>query len=370
MKIVCNRGELLDALLGVSKAVSSKSSIPALEGILFRCTNYIVMLTAYDLEIGITTSVSSEVEDAGDIVINARLLIEIIRKMESDKVKIEVDGDMKVTVSGGQAKFNIIGIASEDFPEMPVPETDDALKIEGSVLKDMIGKTIYAVSTSDQKPVHTGTKFIMSDDMITLVSVDGYRLAVCKKYGVQYAYDSNFVIPAKTLSEVSKLIGDSDEEISIGTARRYAVFRLAGYTVVSRLLEGDFLDYTKSIPDGYKTRVKIYVGSFFDSVERASLLINDKFKSPIKMVFENNAVNITCTTALGTAHDELGWEIEGEAVEIGFNNRYILDALRYSGHEEVFLEINGPLSPMKLVPTEGDDLLFMVLPVRIKTDGR
>ena len=368
MNIVCDRSELLDALLGVSKAVSSKSSIPAIEGILFKCTNYLVVLSAYDLEIGITTSVSAEVEEPGDIVINAKLLIEMIRKMESDRVTIDVDENLKVSIVGGQSKFNIIGIAATDFPEMPIPETEDTLTLEGNVLKEMIGKTIYAVSTSDQKPVHTGTKFIMSDDILTLVSVDGYRLAVCKKYGIKYAYDTNFVIPAKTLSEVSKLIGDGSDEISIGTARRYAVFRLAKYTVVSRLLEGDFLDYTKSIPNGYKTRVKIYVNSFFDSVERASLLINDRFKSPVKMTFEDNTVNITCTTALGTAHDEISCEIEGEAVEIGFNNRYILDALRHSGQEEVYLEINGSLSPMKIVPVEEAEFLFMVLPVRIKTN--
>lgn len=368
MKIICDRGELLDALMGVSKAVSSKSSIPAIEGILFKCTSYIVMLTAYDLEIGITTAVSAAVEQPGDIVINAKLLIDMVRKIESEKVTIEVSDNLKITITGGPTQFNIIGIPASDFPEMPIPETDDTMTIEGSVLKDMIGKTIYAVSTSDQKPVHTGTKFIMGNDELTLVSVDGYRLAVCKKFGVRYSQDTSFVVPAKTLSEVSKLIGDSDEDVSVGTARRYGVFRLPKYTVVTRLLEGEFLDYTKSIPVGYKTRVKIYVHSLFDSVERASLIINDRFKSPIRVNFEDNFVNITCATALGNAQDEFACEVEGEAVEIGFNNRYILDALRNSGQEEIYLELNGPLSPMKLVPVEGSEFLFLVLPVRIKTN--
>jgi len=368
MKISCNRGELLDALMGVSRAVSAKSSIPAIEGIYFKCSDHLIMLTAYDLEIGITTSVSAEIDDPGDIVINARLLIEMVRRIEADTLTIEVSDNLKVLIKGGLTEFNIMGIPSGDFPEMPIPDTNDTLAISENTLKAMISKTIYAVSTSDQKPVHTGTKFILDGNDLTLVSVDGYRLAICKQSGIGALEDTSFVVPAKTLTEVSKLIGDSDEEVTIGTARRYAVFRFSGYTVVTRLLEGDFLDYTKSIPESYKTRAKINVGSMFDCVDRASLIINDRFKSPIKMVFEENVVNISCTTALGNAHDELPCEVEGDYVEIGFNNRYILDALRNCGVDEVYLELNGPLSPMKMVPVDNDEFLFLVLPVRIKAE--
>jgi DNA polymerase-3 subunit beta len=368
MKINCDRGELLDSLLGVSRAVSAKSSIPAIEGILFKCTRYLVMLTAYDLEIGITTSIPAEVEEPGDIVINAKLLIEMVRKIESENVSIEVDSDLRVTITGNQARFTIMGIPPGDFPEIPSPEPENTLTVEGKALKNMIGKTIYAVSTSDQKPVHNGTKFVISDGELTLVSVDGYRLAICRNEGSRYAGENSFVVPAKTLNEVSKLVGDDEDEVSIGTARRYAVFRLPRYTIVTRLLEGDFLDYKKSIPAGYKTRARIYVNSLYDSVERASLIINDRFKSPIRMRFEENSVEVSCSTALGNAQDEFACELEGEAVEIGFNNRYILEALRYSGAEELYIELNGPISPIKIVPVSGDEFLFLVLPVRIKTN--
>lgn len=368
MKIVCDRAEMLDALTGVSKAVSAKSSIPAIEGILFRCTNYVVTLTAYDLDLGITTSLAAEISDPGEIVIPARLLIEMIKKLDADTVTIETDNDLRVTITGNATQFNIMGIPASDFPELPMPEADETLELKGDLLRDMIGKTIYAVSTSDQKPVHTGTKFVIEDGVLTLVSVDGYRLAVCRHVG-DFEARPGFVVPAKTLAEVSRLIGDSEETVSIGTARRIAVFTFGNYTIVTRLLEGDFLDYAKSIPEGYKTRVRIHVDSMSDSVERASLIINDRFKSPIRMNFEGGDVTITCATALGNAHDELPCQIEGEAVEIGFNNRYVLDALRYCGEEEVYLELNGPLSPMKVVPVEGDGFLFLVLPVRIKTDA-
>ncbi len=368
MKIVCDRGEMLDILTGVSKAVSAKSSIPAIEGILFRCSAHVVTLAAYDLEIGITTTLPADIKEPGDVVINARLLIEMVKKLDSDKVSIEAGSDMRITIKGNLTEFNIMGIPASDFPEMPSPETDDTLTVPAATLRGMINKTIYAVSTSDQKPVHTGTKFVLDSEGLTLVSVDGYRLALCRCTDAKYQDDSTFVVPGKTLSEVSKLISEDDDgDVAIGTARRLAVFRFGNYTVITRLLEGDFLDYKKSIPQGGKTRVKIDVSALYSAVERASLIISDRFKSPIKMSFESGYVTITCATALGNAYDEIPCNMEGEAVEIGFNNRYVLDALRYCGEKEVYLELNGSTPPMKVLPAEGEDFLFLVVPVLIKT---
>lgn len=368
MKIVCDRQELLEALSGVSRAVSSKSSIPAIEGILFKCTEDAVILTAYDLEIGIITAVNADIQSMGEIVLNARLLTDMVRKMDCDTVTIETNDNMKVSVRGGITKFNFIGIPSGDFPEMPAPDTDDALSIPSGELREMIGKTIYAVATDNQKPVHTGTKFIIENGELTMVSVDGYRLAVCTKKGLNDVSDRQFIVPGKTLSELSKLLSDSDDEVTIGTARRYAVFKLSSYTVVTRLLEGDFLDYKRAIPAGYKTRIKMDVRSLCDAVERASLIISDRFKSPVRLSFDGGVAVVTCTTTLGNSYDEIGCGMEGDPVEIGFNNRYILDAMRNSGCDEVYLEINGPTSPMKVLPTEGDRFLYLVLPVRIKNE--
>ncbi len=366
MKLVCSRTELVEMLGGVSKAVSAKSSIPALEGILFKAEKDTVVLTAYDLEIGIITSFSAQVEEEGEIVLNARLLTEMVRKIDAETVSIEADSDLKTVIKGGITKFNFIGMPASDYPEMPIPDTSSTLSVRGCDLRRMISRTIYAVSQSDQKPVHTGTKFIIDESGLTLVSVDGYRLAVCTKKEIGRFENKAFVVPGKTLAEVSKLIGDSEDDVTIGTERRYAVFRLPQYTVVTRLLEGDFLDYKKSIPDGYHTRVKLDVREMSDSIDRASLIISDRFKSPIRFFFEDNRVSLNCATALGHAYDEIRCEMEGEPVEIGFNNKYMLDALRNSGCDEVVLEINGPGAPMKVLPVEGEEFLFLVLPVRIK----
>lgn len=367
MKIRCKRTELISAVSGVSRAVSTKSAIPSIEGILFKAESDSVVLTGYDLEIGITTNIPATVDEMGEIVINARLLFDMIRKVSGEDVVIETDDRSHVSLSCGITKFDFSGIAAADFPELPSPDTETSLSLIGNDLKEMIERTLFAVAQDNQKPVHTGTKFFLETNKLTLVSVDGYRLAVCHK-SIINTEEKSFVVPAKTLSEVSRLIGDSEDEVYVSMAKRYAVFTLKGYTIVTRLLEGDFLDYTRAIPEGYKTRVKIDVGELFDAVERTSLIITDRFRSPVRLKFENNTVIISCTTTLGSAYDELNASIEGNDVEIGFNNRYILDALRHCGASEVYLEISESTSPMKIVPLEGDEFLFLVLPVRIKSE--
>ena len=366
MKLTCNRPELLAALLGISKAVSPKSTIPALEGILFKCSAYNLTLTAYDLELSITTVISADIEDPMDLVLNAKLLIEMIRKMESDIVTIQVGSDLRTTVRGGTARFVILGIPADDFPELTYPEEENRLSIPCGVLKAMIDKTLYAVATNDQKPVHTGTKFVIDGQSLTLVSVDGYRLAMSFRDDQSFNVFMSFVVPARTLAELSRLIGDREENVELSTARRYAVFQIPGYTIMTRLLEGEFLDYTKSIPESFRTRVRIYVDAFHDAVERASLMISERFKSPLRMRFENGCVTISCSTPLGNSNDVVDCLIEGEDIEIGFNSKYILDALRNSGCEELLLEMNTPTTPVKILPVDPEDrFLFLVLPIRI-----
>jgi len=368
MKITCNRQELLSSITGVSRAVSGKSSIPSIEGILFECDDTKLKLTAYDLEIGIITYTAAEIYDTGSIVINSRLLNDILRKSDGDTVTIESDDNLRVKIQSGITKYSFIGISPLDFPELPVPATDDSLTIPGQDVKELIDKTIYAVSTSDQKPVHTGSKFILNDNTLTVVSVDGHRLAIAKKEGLESDLDTSFIVPAKTLQELSKLIGDKEENIRISTARRYAVFHLVGYTVITRLLEGDFIDYKKSLPRAYKTVVKINAADLMDAVDRTSLLISDRFKSPIRLEVEDQTIKVSCTTALGSVHDEIACEADGEPVVIGFNYRYILDALRNAGVSKVKLMLNEPTMPMTVVPEEGEDFLYLILPVRLRTN--
>ncbi len=368
MKIICNRNDLLTSITGVGRAVSSKSPVPAMEGILFEADDNSLKLTAYDLELGIITYTEAEVFEPGEIVINARLLGEILRKSEGETVQIETAPNLMVKINCGAAKYSFMGLPCTDFPELPVPDTDSSFSIPGQDIQELISKTIYAVSVSDQKPVHTGSKFIFEDGTLTVVSVDGHRLAVARRHGLEFGEERSFVIPAKTLQEVSRLIGEREENIRVGTARRYAVFNLVGYTVVTRLLEGDFLDYKKSVPVSFSTTAVVDTSELASAVERASLIISDRFKSPIKMNFDDGMISISCNTSTSSVYDEISCSLEGAPMDIGFNYRYVLEALRNSGTQKVIMRLNQSTMPMIIVPTEGDEFLFLILPVRLRNN--
>ncbi|MCL1829840.1 MAG: DNA polymerase III subunit beta [Oscillospiraceae bacterium] len=363
MRIRCQREELIKALSGVSRAVASRSPIPSIEGILFTVLERSVILTGYNLELGINTTISAVVEETGDIVINANLLIDMVRKSVGEEVLIYTDNHSHVFLQCGIAKFDFSGIVASDFPDLPNPETEESLIISSADMKEMIEMILFAVATDDSKPVYTGARFILEENLLTLVAVDGYRLAVSKK-NIENSKNRSFIVPGKTLAEVSRLI-DGEDDIHISTARRYAIFTLKDFVVTTRLLEGDFIDHTYSIPIGYKTRTKINVSDFYSAVERASLVISNVVLNAVKISFEDDMVIVNCNTPVGKSHDEISAAIEGDGIEMGFNSRYLMEALNHCNQDEVYLELNEKSSPIKIVPLEGDDFLYLVLPVRI-----
>ena len=366
MKIICDRTLLTNAVTGVSKAATQRSSIPVLEGILLKADGFQLTLTGYDLEMGITTSIEANVLVPGEIVLSAKLLGDIIRKLTSDEIEITVNETGNATIKGGIPEFNIMGMNPGDFPELPKPGADQTLDIDTATLREMVETTLYAVSVDDKKPAHTGELFVIEPEQLTVVALDGFRLAITKR-PVTAAKEISIIIPAKTLSETIKLFTKEDEIIHIAANRRFIVFSSQSYTVISRLIEGDFLDYKRVLPEGFRTRVTVDVRDFMSSIERAGLIITERLKNPLRITFDGK-ITVRCQTTLGKVVDELDAKIEGEPVEIGFNNRYLLDALRYSYANKLIFELNGPLSPVKVLPEEGDDFLFLVLPVRFKND--
>lgn len=366
MKFICDRTVLSNAVAGVSKAVTQRSSVPVLEGILCKAEGFSLTLTGYDLEMGITTTVEANVLEPGETVLPAKLLGDMVRRLSSDEVEITCLDSGVATVKGGITEFDIMTLNPGDFPALPNPGADQTLDIDTADLQEMVETTLYAVSTDDKKPAHTGELFSIEPEKLTVVALDGYRLAIIEK-PVKATKEINIIIPAKTLSEVVKLFCEEDGVVHVAANRRFVVFSNAKYTVISRLIEGEFLDYKRVIPDGYKTRVCVDVRDFVNTIERASLIITERLKNPLRITFDGN-ITVRCQTTLGKVVDELPAEMEGESVEIGFNNRYLLDALRYSRCDKVVLEISGPLSPVKVTAKDGGDFLFLVLPVRFKND--
>ena len=372
MRFTCSAKVLSDACMNVQRATTTKSStLPAIEGILIKAENERVRLTGYDLEVGIITSVEARVEEMGAAILNAKILCDILRKLPDEFVTIECDERLICKITSGASHFSITAFNEEDYPEPPTVSGGFPIVIEGETLKDMIKKTIFAVAETDLKVVHTGIRFEVSENNIRLVSVDGFKLAI-RNEKIDYEGDEKvFVVPKKTLNEVIKLIDEDYKNVSMVVATKYILFECGNYTIISRLLEGEFLSYKSAIPTTAKTQVKVNTREFINSIERTSLIITERVKSYVRCIFSEENVKISSTTALGTANDTLSADIEGERVEIGFNNKYLLDALRVCDTDEVTIRINGPTSPIIMVPDDENTLiyersyLFMVLPVRM-----
>ena len=377
MKIICQKDSLTAALSNVNRAVASKSPILALEGVLLCAGGDTLTLTGYDLEMGIVTGIPADVREEGRIVLSARLFFDMIRRIPSETITLETDEKFLTVVTGGVTQYTILGMNPDDYPELPSVADGDLLELDQLTLKSMIDQTQFAIAvTESTKPAHKGSLFEVSGKDITLVSVDGYRLAIRREpLEKPSEKDLRFIVPGKTLAELSKLIREDDGEeekakksLTLTLSRKHIIFSIDGYSVVSRLLEGEFLDYRTAIPSQQSTVVTISTREFMDSIDRTSLLISDKIRSPLRIRFCDGSVEINCTTSIGKAYDCLDCKLEGEELEIGFNNKYLLDALRASGCDEVRLLMSGPLSPMRIVPLQSEEFLFLVLPVRLKAE--
>lgn len=367
MKFVCNRQKLNEAITNVQRAVSPKSTMPALEGILIKTTRNGIFLCGYDLEIGITTSIDADIQGEGGIVINARLLSDIIRRMPEDKISLEADNKNIVYLQSGRSDYKIIGISESEYPELPTVTGSDSISINGCTLQSMIRQTLYAVSDKDIKPAHKGSLFEIENRSIRIISVDGYRLAV-RKEDTDYEGEKSFIVPGKSLGEVEKLISDENESVEMTVGSRHIIFRTGSYNIITRLIEGEFMNYRAAIPSVHSTELKVNTRKFISTIDRMSLLLNERMKSPIRCRIEDGRIKTSCNTTIGQANDEFEAETQGEDIEIGFDDKYMLDALKYSETDEVKINMNGPLSPIVVLPSEGDSFLFLVLPVRLRNE--
>lgn len=366
MKIVCSTETLSQACQNVQRAVSTKTSIPAIEGILLKAENGRLYLTGYDLEVGINTSIEAKVEQDGSIILNARYLCDIIRRLPDEEVEIEADARQLCYIRSGETNYSLNGISAEEYPELPSVTGGAPVIIDQGILKNMIRQTIFAVADNNSNVVYTGIKFEIEKNQIKLIAVDGVRLAIRIEEIDYDGEELSFIVPGKTLSEVMKLIDEEEADVSLGVGKRHIVFEVNGYSIVSRLLEGEFLDYKSAVPASFATTVRVSTKTLMSSIDRTSLLITDRLKSPVRCIFDDNTIKISSITSLGTANDKIFAQIDGERIEIGFNNRFLIEALRVCDTDEVLIKLNSPVSPIIILPPEGESFLFLVLPVRLK----
>ena len=365
MRITCARQALVDAVNNVQRGVASKSALQALEGILMKASGSSLFLAGYDMELGITTTIEADVAEAGELVLTAKLFAEIIRKLPEEEITIESNDRNNTVIRSGHSEFTIMGFSSADYPELPTINDGAALTMQQSVLKSMIRQTIFAVAQSDTRPIHTGVQFEIADNTLRLVAVDGSRLAM-RSEEIKSNESLQFVVPGKTLSEVLKLLSDEEEPLYVTVGSRHIIMEIGGYSVFSRLLDGEFLPYRKAIPVQTTTTIRVKTREMIDAVDRASLVISDRLKSPLICRFKDDQIFLSCVTALGSVNEMIGVGMEGRPEEMGFNCRFLLDALRNTESDEIMIELNGAQAPMKIVPTTGESFLFLVLPVKLK----
>ena len=325
MRFTCGKTLLANALSNVQKAVATRSTIPALEGVLIKTIgDNLIELCAYNTEMGIKTSIQANIYKPGEIVIDSKIFTEIIKKSPCDIVEIEIKENFLIKIKAGQSHFELVGINPEDFPNLPNISQTDSIKLSVDTVRSMIKQTIFAVSDNDSKPAHTGTLFEISDGEIILVSVDGFRLAMRKEKIQERDLEYRFIVPGKTLRELLRLlpntpninqnnninnnnpetlnldsenknnnINNNQEEkyVKITTGMRHILFEVENYIIISRLLDGEFLDYQATIPENSISKIRVSTSDFIESIERVSLMISDRLKSPVRSMFSKNRIN-------------------------------------------------------------------------------
>ena len=367
MRFTCEKSMLVSGLNIAGRTVAQKSSLSVIEGILCRAAAGL-SLTGYNMETAITYLIDGEVSDPGECILPAKLFGDIVRKLPEGSVTVVVDENYKVSIRAGYASFTISAESADDYPELPDVSTGRSIHIPQNALKELISGTIFSVSDNQGRPIHTGVRFEVEDDSISAIAVDGFRLAR-RSYHPQEPTGRQlaFVAPAAGLKEVEKILTDSDEDAAFTIGPKHILFQIGTATLVCRLLEGDFLDWRKVVPTNCPIKIVANVSDLASSVDRVGLIVSEKYKSPVRCVFSNQVLLMRTNTTIGAAADQCAIAGDGKELEIGFNVRFLADALRAVPSEEVTLELTNGLSPIVLTPVDDkQDFAYMILPVRIK----
>ena len=369
MRFTCEKNMLVQGLNIAGRTVAQKSSLSVIEGVLCKAGEGL-SLTGYNMETAITYLIEADVSDPGQCILPAKLFGDIIRRLPEGPVTVVVDDNYKVSIRAGFASFTISAESADDYPDLPDVSDGRAIRIPQSALKELIAGTIFAVSENQGRPIHTGVKFEVKDDTVSAIAVDGFRLAR-RTWHPEEATGRTlaFVVPAQALKEVEKILTDSEDNAVFTLGTKHILFQIGGATLVCRLLDGDFLDWKKVVPTNCPVKLVANVGDLSSSIERVGLIVSEKFKSPVRCIFSNQVLQLRTTTTIGAAEDQCSIAGDGKELEIGFNVRYLADALRAVPSEEVTLELTNGLSPIVLTPVDDKvDFAYMVLPVRLKSN--
>ncbi len=367
MKIVCTKSNLLNGVQIVSKAVPSKTTMSILECILIDSRNGEIKLTANDMELGIETTIEGEILEKGMIALDAKIFLEIVRKLPDNEIVIETDASYKTSITCEKAKFNIIGKSGEDFSYLPEIEKIDHVMVSQFTLKEVIRQTIFSISDNDNNKLMTGELFEINNDTLKVVSLDGHRISI-RKIALKNHYDNKkVVVPGKTLSEVSKILpGDMDKDVNIFFTDKHILFEFDQTVVVSRLIEGEYFKIDQMLSSDYETKVRINKKELLSCIDRATLLVKEGDKKPVIINITDTSMQLKMNSTVGSMDEEIDITKEGKDLMIGFNPKFLIDALRVIEDEEVDLYMVNPKAPCFIRNAE-ESYIYLILPVNFTT---
>ena len=368
MKIVCNKSDLVKGVNIVSKAVPGKTTMPILECILIDATTDIIKLTANDMELGIQTEIAGEIIDRGMIAIDAKIFSEIVRKLPDNEVSIETDDRLQTTIVCEKAKFDISGKPGNEFAYLPIIEKDDYIAISQFTLKEVIRQTIFSIADTESNKLMTGELFEIKDNVLRVASLDGHRISIRKIELKNPVSDYKMVVPGKTLIEISKILsGEAESMVEISYTNNHIVFEFDNTIVVSRLIEGDYFKIDQMLSSDYDTKVRINKKEFLNCIDRATLLIKEGDKKPIIIDIQDEMMELKIKSQIGSMNEEIMISKDGKDLLIGFNPKFLIDALRVIDDEEVTLYLMNAKAPC-FIKDETESYIYLILPVNFNAN--
>lgn len=366
MKLSVEKESLLVGLVAAQKAVATKTTMPMLECFHLVAKNNVLTIAATDLDLGIEYKVNADVKEEGDISVSAGIFSEIIRKLPENTVELSTNEQNLLIIECEGSLFNVVTVTSDDFPVFPEVNVEQSIEIKQNVLKEMIRKTIFAVGIDESRPIFTGCLIEKKNDVLNMVALDGFRLALQTKVLVDEKQgDFKAIIPGRTLTEISKILTDTGEIVKIGVSKNQGIFEMPNCMAVTRVLEGEFLDYRQAIPKEKELRVSVDKNILLSSLERAAVMSRDEKQLPVKITIADSLLVIQCAVQSGNVREEVVVESVGNNLEIGFNPKYLIDAVKAVDDGTINLDFGSSISPCVIRPIEGEGYTYMVLPVRI-----
>lgn len=369
MKFTCHQQQLAKGLNTVSKAISNRTTIPALKGILLKADeNNQLTLTSSDMDFSIERTIDADVQEPGSVIVMAKLFSEIIRKLPYQVISVSVDEDEKVTITTDTSEFTIVGMAADEFPNIgTMEETSSTLLFDRNLLRSMINKTQFCVSNDESRGIITGLLMELEENSFNMAALDGFRMAVARET-MKNAQENSLVIHGKIMNEINKILGESDEEeqdITFLLGNKKATIIMDRTRIIMRLLDGEFIKYKDILKTEKNTQIIIDKKALSNAIERASLLAKEGKNNLVILKIEEDVLTIRSTSEEGRVKEQLTMDKRGNDLEIGFNSKYLLDALKVIDDEQVVLDMNTAVTPCILHPIEGNAYEYLILPVRI-----